>query len=307
MAENLKAANFLQDAVSTTIGGDVANNGTFTIAYPTGRKAADYVSGPGTHFLLTGGATYAVSAGKATLAFGSSNITVTWKGGRTLAAGSEVRIGLIRAGSVLASDVDDAPAGVVPLSTHLINFGPVATSDDDALFAVELLAEAGEFTLPSGGVTFDVPRNVILTGATTNHSARTITVTGTDVNGDAIIETMAGPNDGIVAGKKAFKTVTSVASDGAIATDGIKGGFGDVLGLPFFVANAGFFLKALVDGVDELANCTIVGALATGVSTATSADVNGTIDFNTASNGTKVFQAIVLGGTKQPSVPQYVG
>lgn len=291
--------------VQTVLGGAVASGGTFVVAYPDGTSARDFNGGGSNHAVYANAGKYTVADGKITVAF-TTVITVTWLGGYTLAAGTEVNLQLERYGEKLPVDLDDAVEGITPLGLHLIDLGVPAAPSTTGVFTAQLLGAAGDFTLASP-VTFDVPRNFTLTVATTNHSGRTITVYGTDVYGNVMVESLAGPNNNTVSGKKAFKTITRVASDGAIATNGIAVGFGDVLGLPFFVPNQAFVLKAMVDGADEVANATVVGGLASAASTATSADVRGTIDFNTASNGTRVFQAIVAGGNKAKGMPQYAG
>src|SRR3546814_3753664 len=56
-----------------------------------------------------------------------------------------------------------------------------------------------------------VPRNVVITGAASVTSV-TFTITGTDVFGDDLVETITGPTGATAAsGKKAFKTVTAIA------------------------------------------------------------------------------------------------
>ena len=68
-------------------------------------------------------------------------------------------------------------------------FIEAATSDDNGISTAATLSEAGNLTingaLASGGsVTFDQPRNVIITSAG-NDSGDTFTVTGTDETGAA--------------------------------------------------------------------------------------------------------------------------
>lgn len=80
---------------------------------------------------------------------------------------------------------------------------------------------AGALTLNgstvSGGVaTLDTQRVVLITSAG-NDSARTFTVKGTDENGLAITESLAGGNIAAVSTVNNFKTVTSVSIDGAAA------------------------------------------------------------------------------------------
>lgn len=56
--------------------------------------------------------------------------------------------------------------------------------------------------------------------AATNHSAKTVTVTGTDADGNAQTDTMAGPNGAVaVTTAKYFKTVTSVTISATTGAD----------------------------------------------------------------------------------------
>jgi len=78
----------------------------------------------------------------------------------------------------------------------------------------------GAFTLDgvlvSGGVvTFTTPQHVTVY-APGDEATDTITITGTDLNGNAMTEDITGVNAGTVAGTKNFSTVTAVSSDGAV-------------------------------------------------------------------------------------------
>lgn len=65
----------------------------------------------------------------------------------------------------------------------------------------------------SGGVaTFGAARQVTVTSAG-NDAGRTFVITGTDVNGDALTESLSGPNADTVTTTKHFKTVTQVTID----------------------------------------------------------------------------------------------
>jgi hypothetical protein len=91
------------------------------------------------------------------------------------------------------------------------------------------------------------------------------------------------------AGKKAFKYISSIAiySAGDITTDTVKIGTGDVLGLPYVLTGTGDFIQASLAGVHESTRATVVKADATTVS-ATTGDVRGTIDLNSACDGNAV-------------------
>ena len=149
-------------------------------------------------------------------------------------------------------------------------------------------------SLVSGGVaTFTVPRAVSLT-STANNSGLAVTVNGTDVYGKTTSELITGPNNTTVYGAKAFKTVTSVTATGIVTS--LSVGDSDILGLPVRIADKGKVLGMYMDGISATAATIVAGYTATGTSTATTADVRGTIQHNTASNGTRRFTALVIVG-----------
>ena len=159
-------------------------------------------------------------------------------------------------------------------------------------------------SLVSGGVaTFDVPRAVSLT-STANNSGLGVTVNGTDVYGVTMSEKITGPNNTTVNGAKAFKTVTSLTATGIVTA--LSAGSSDVYGLPVRIADKGKVLGMYMDGVSATAFTTVAGFSATGaVSTATTADTRGTVTHNTASNGTRVFSALVIVGDPNTTVGLY--
>ncbi len=113
-----------------------------------------------------------------------------------------------------------------------------ATIDRDGICAAQQAAGAGDLTiagaLASGGsVTLGYAYAVELYSAG-NLSARTLTVTGTDQWGRAQTESITGPNAGLSAGSKYFKTVTQIATDGALGTD-IEVGAADELAYAYAI------------------------------------------------------------------------
>lgn len=78
--------------VKMILGSDVANNGTFTAAYPTGLVQADFqgadVNTADEAMIVNNNDSY--NAAQVDFSFGASTVTVTNKTGATLKAGSEL-------------------------------------------------------------------------------------------------------------------------------------------------------------------------------------------------------------------------
>jgi len=131
--------------------------------------------------------------------------------------------------------------------------------------------------------TFDVPRAVSIT-ATADNSGVTFTISGTDKYGHAVTEAIVGPT-GTVTGKKAFLTVSGVANAGATTTGGaaIDIGTADVLGLPYLLDDLGKCAGHTENGLSVTGGTLVVGV--TGTATATKGDTRGTIDPQTAMDG----------------------
>ena len=92
-------------------------------------------------------------------------------------------------------------------------------ADADSICQSQTPAGGGEQDLTinganaSGGVaTFTAARKVTITSADTD-TGRTFTVTGTDINGADLTETISGPDTAAVTGTSYFKTVTGVSVD----------------------------------------------------------------------------------------------
>jgi len=141
----------------------------------------------------------------------------------------------------------------------------------------------------------DVPRNIT---ATMSHAsavvASSMIVSGYDMYGAPMTELFtftAGTTSKAVAGKKAFKYIYSYAitAAGDATTNTLNVGWGDVLGLPYslpavsdLLTNGVFFNEVL-----EATAPTVVIADATTATNATG-DVRGTVDLNSAMDGSAV-------------------
>ena len=165
---------------------------------------------------------------------------------------------------------------------------PDALDADGVADGAYSTSTAGSLTLAgalvsTGVATFDVPRAVSIT-ATADNSSGTFTISGTDKYGHALTEAIVGPT-GTVTGQKAFLTVSGVSNAGATTTGGaaIDVGTADVLGLPYLLDNLGKVAGHTENGLSVTGGTLVVGV--TSAATATKGDVRGTIDPQTAMDG----------------------
>jgi hypothetical protein len=238
------------DIINTTLAAAVADNGTFTVAFPTGRSAGSY-AGSHAHKLYVNQTLFEAPV-DFTLAF-TTVITVTWKADTTLPAGTEVALQVDIAGSDDRASDDVLPAGVKQAALHLIDLGSPIALDADGIFdgvtaddSVNVYTSA-DFKTGFDG-TFAVPRALTLVGSAS--ADQVVTVTGTDRNGDVLVESLTADGATPVAGKKAFATVTSASVAIGTAGQTVDLGWGDVLGLPVFLPSTSHIYGELVDGVN---------------------------------------------------------
>ena len=98
------------------------------------------------------------------------------------------------------------------LSASTAALAALQTTSGTAAMTLTAAATAGTFH------TTGLAAKVTLTSGG-NISGVAITVTGTDIAGNALTEDITGPNNNTVTGTKFFNTVTSVAGDGSIGTN----------------------------------------------------------------------------------------
>lgn len=296
------------DVVRTQLASDVADSGTFTVSYPSGRSAGSYSGGSDHSVNSMKYGELTVLGGDISISFGASEATITNSTGRALEAGTDLVVQLDRFGSdgdVISPDLLADPGSMQAMVQYLINLGAPATADADGAVASQAATSASGLAtgingaLASGGVaTFDVPRNVVAAWTTT----AVLTVTGTDAYGNVVVESSASGTS--LTGKKAFKTITGIS----VSTDvtGLTVGSGVVLGLPMFLDGAGYVVQELMDGDDATA-----GTLAAGVTTtatATTGDVRGTYSPNSAPNGSRAYQLLaMLDNPADKGVAQFAG
>lgn len=127
----------------------------------------------------------------------------------------------------------------------------------------------------------DTPRALALVcGAATQTS---ITVSGYDVYGQAMTETIAGSASSTVNGKKAFKSIVSITA-GAAPTNAITVGTSSILGLPVAVRDVAYIMSVRTNATLAQDAGTFVAAVSLTPS-ATTGDVRGTYLPGTTPNG----------------------
>lgn len=291
--------------INGVLSGSVANAATFTVNYPTGTDAGAF-TGSVKHALVINQNVYTAPTGFS-VSFGASNITITNSTGATLAAASPYILQLETAGSRPYVDTESGfkPVATTETKELLVSLGSPLTADADGISASQAVTVA---TTPlavidgalaaSGVATLDgaAGRNVV--AAWTNTAV--LTVTGTDVYGNVLKESSASGTS--FTGKKAFKTVTSVSLSANVT--GLTVGTGTVLGSPVFISGTGYVLRELQDNVTAVAGTVVAGV--TSAATATSGDVRGTYAPNSAPNGSRSYQLIVLSpDAGYAGVPQF--
>lgn len=301
---------------------DLANGGTVTFAYPTGLGAGSFEGHK--HTLVTPQANFA-SPASISVSFGASEITVTYNGATTIPAGSAVALQVDRTGHDGSDPYSYTVAGVQPLPLALLEIGAAIPADVDSLIDAatgsELPnAETVTYTFPDDVGTspvdganttgvLDVARNVLVT-VTHGSSivAMTVVVHGKDVYEQAMSESLtvtAGGTSKAASTKKTFKQITSIdlVAAGDAEANTVDVGHSDVFGLPAFLPGTGYVLKELEDGAEATAGTILAGVQ---VATATSGDVRGTYDPNSAADGQKHFALLVaLPDATDRGVAQY--
>jgi len=171
----------------------------------------------------------------------------------------------------------DVAAVITPLAAFTVEeWTNPAAKDDNAILLVKDTLSATAVTYSGagldgvvGGGVMSPPRNIIITTAGTDADFGTanIVVTGKDVNGATISETLqvtAGTNPGVVTGAKAFAKVTSIAVPAmGTHTDGtLMVGFGDLIGFgKKLMARAGLSTLLMeIEAGAKVTTGTIVGA-----------------------------------------------
>jgi len=215
---------------------------------------------------------------------------------------------LYRGNAFMDGASPDGRRGTEITNIHAKQYGAIASYDADGI--VSSYVTTGAYTnmltntasvckgaLVSSAlasvVTFDVPRNVIVTASVAE--AKNLYVYGTDEYGNDMVETITVSGSAVTSGKKAFKTITKLQTTGAWAST-ISIGSGNRIGLPFMILNKGKILGLTIDGL-ATGGYTLIAGHATAAAPSSSngdADVRGTIAFTTVPDSAKLFTVMMI-------------
>lgn len=173
-------------------------------------------------------------------------------------------------------------------NSFFVALGAPVVADDDRIVA-EVDWDDGTLTIAAQP---DVPRNITaqLTDAD-NSTSGLLTVTGTDIAGRVISETMSPNGAGggkTLTGTKIFKTITSVVISGSSGSgddDHLIVGVGNVIGVPVDLADTAEVVACHLGG-------TLIGSPTVAIGVSTSG-----IDASASTyNGSKVLDAVIQMG-----------
>ncbi len=144
---------------------------------------------------------------------------------------------------------------------RLVYSGTPVVEDLDRIVTIANMKNTTTYTIAAQP---DVPRNLTVTHATVaagTDTLGTLLVTGKNIDGVVITETITPVADSLVLGTKAFKTVTSIIGTGWVINGGndtILVGVGALIGLPVkLTATSQVLLGVLGTALVDPANVTV--------------------------------------------------
>ena len=173
---------------------------------------------------------------------------------------------------------------IVPLTAGTATYAALQTPSTGA---ITLAAGTGITTATVGGVTVyqaDVPRCVQIASGGSDVGI-TYTVSGYDIYGQPMTQTVTGVSAAAVTTAKAFYQVKSLTHTGSVAST-VTVGTADVFGLPFFLKDRGYISSVGWAGTAAQSAVSATVGVTTTPATAFTGDVRGTYQTGSASNGT---------------------
>lgn len=204
------------------------------------------------------------------------------------------------------NDGPDGRRGVIVTFLTRVSLGTPAASDADGICSSQTTSGAADLSIDgalasSSVVDLSPPRGVVAVSSDAGDTSQTVTVTGEDEYGHALVEELSLNGTTNVNGAKAFGKITNVAVDASLAGN-ITVGTTDVIGLPFKMANKRDVLNVWADDTEEKSSSTLVAAVTTDPATATTGDVRGTVNPNTAADGSVEFVVDMIVADRSSSV-----
>jgi len=172
------------------------------------------------------------------------------------------------------------PAGTLALdgATGFIGYGRASN------------ANSGQYEISAYDPSTLLSRAIRLVSGS-NDSGITFTVSGWDIYGFPMTETITGANAGTANGAKAWKYISGITHTGTVAGT-LTIGTQDVIGLPLQALRFGR-LEIAYNNAWITANTGFTAAVTTSPATATTGDVRGTYALQSASDGTKTIQVFI--------------
>lgn len=249
--------------IRTTLASSLATAGTLAFTYPTGTSKGDYTTYEAA--LVTDGNDVFTTSGKDfTIALGDTSATITWKSTTTLAQGTGVTLQLNEKGiqGFEAKKNKELLDWVFlkksrEMKQIRVNLGNAVTASAVSILGAQSVgATAVTFVATAANIvsaTYDftngmpIPRNITVTGSSA--SDQVINVRGRDAYGNQMSESLTLSGTTLIKGAKAFKWFDgyTIAAGGSTSKT-FTMGYGDKLGLPFFLGQWNQIAEQYVDG-----------------------------------------------------------
>lgn len=244
--------------ISAALSVALVQAGTLAFTYPAGFNKGDFTTYDA-ELVTDNNDRYTTANADFTVSLGDTTATITFKAATSIAAGTPVILQLNTTGKEALKNQHGSKVllkDAVVKTMLRINLGnPVAEDADGIANDLSATTTAQSYGLTdfvtafkNGGGVLDVPRNIIATG--TSGSDHVITLTGEDVYGDIIVETLTLSGTTKIVGDKAFYKLTDVDVAVGAAGDTFDLGWGVKLGLPVFLKKWNNIYAQYVD--DEL-------------------------------------------------------
>lgn len=181
----------------------------------------------------------------------------------------------------LNSDAYSVPVNKAFIGRQKLTAAQAATLDADGLLAAEALpAAAANYTT----FVHDMPYARNVTAVCSSTQTGNMVITGTDIDGNVITETIALTSGTPVTSTKMFKTVTTIRLPIKAGSETINVGWGDKIGIPFKLSDTATNRPKVLD-------CTLNGVIETTAATVT-ADADelekNNVDLHSALDGHEV-------------------